>query len=94
MSKLGKRPQAEQIINTLREIDVMTANGRTIQEASKQAGISEQTYYRWRKIYGSLRVDQAKKLKEVEAGNLRLKKLVVELSLREAMLKEIVRENY
>ena len=62
--------------------------------ACKQASISEQTYYRWRKIYGGLRVDQAKKLKEIEAENTRLKKLVADLSLREAMLKEVVRGNF
>ena len=90
----GKRYKAEQIVNMLREIDVKTANGKTIPEACKQASISEQTYYRWRKIYGGLKVDQARKFKEIEAENARLKKLVAEISLREAMLKEVVRGNY
>ena len=90
----GKRYKAEQIVNMLREIDVKTANGKTIPEACKQAGFSEQTYYRWRKIYGGLKVDQARKFKEIEAENARLKKLVAEISLREAMLKEVVRGNY
>lgn len=94
MAATGKRYKAEQIVNILREIDVKTANGKTIPEACKQAGISEQTYYRWRKIYGGLKVDQAKKLKEMEAENARLKKLVADLSLREAMLKEVVKGNY
>jgi cell division protein FtsB len=94
MSNSGKRYTAEQIIHILREIDVLSSNGHSLQMACKQAGISEQSYYRWRKIYGGLRVDQAKKLKEIEAENVRLKKLVADLSLREAMLKEVARGNF
>lgn len=94
MASTGKRYKPEQIVTILREIDVKTVNGMTIPEACKQAGISEQTYYRWRKIYGGLKVDQARKLKEIEAENSRLKKLVADLSLREAMLKEVVKGNY
>lgn len=94
MATTGKRLKAEQIVNLLREIDVFMANGKTLLEACKQAGISDKSYYRWRKIYGGLKVDQARKLKEIEAENARLKKLVADLSLREAMLKEVVRGNY
>lgn len=94
MAALGKRFKAEQIVNLLREIDVMTTNGKSLLEACKQIGISDKSYYRWRKIYGGLRVDQARKFKEIEAENARLKKLVAELSLREAMLKEVVKGNY
>lgn len=94
MAALGKRFKAEQIVNLLREIDVMTTNGKSLLESCKQAGISDKSYYRWRKIYGGLRVDQAKKFKEIEAENARLKKLVAELSLREAMLKDVVKGNY
>jgi len=94
MAATGKRYKAEQIVNMLRDIDVKTANGKTIPEACKQIGISEQTYYRWRKIYGGLKVDQARKLKEMETENARLKKLVAEISLREAMLQEVVKGNY
>ena len=94
MAATGKRYKAEQIVNMLREVDVKTANGKTIPEACKQIGISEQTYYRWRKVYGGLKVDQAKRFKEIEAENAKLKKLVAEISLREAMLKEVVRGNY
>ena len=72
----------------------MTTRGKTIPEACKQAGISDKSYYRWRKIYGGLKVDQAKRFKEIEVENARLKKLVAELSLREAMLKDVVRGNY
>ena len=94
MAATGKRYKAEQIVNHLREIDVVAVNGRTVPEACKRIGISEQTCYRWRKSYGGLKVDQAKKFKEIEAENARLKKLVAEISLREAMLKEVVRGNY
>ena len=94
MAATGKRYKAEQIVNHLREIDVVAVNGRTVPEACKRIGISEQTCYRWRKRYGGLKVDQAKKFKEIEAENARLKKLVAEISLREAMLKEVVRGNY
>jgi len=94
MAATGKRYKAEEIVNKLREIDVKTANGKTIPEACKQIGISEQTYYRWRKVYGGLKVDQAKRFKEIEAENAKLKKLVAEISLREAMLKDVVRGNY
>lgn len=93
MAALGKRYKPEQMVNLLREIDVMMGNGKTLLEACKQAG-SDKSYYRWRKIYGGLKVDQAKKFKEIEVENAKLKKLVAELSLREAMLKEVVRGNY
>ena len=94
MASIGKRYKPEQIMNLLRVIEVMMANGKTLLEACKQAGISDKSYYRWRKIYGGLKVDQARKFKEIEAENARLKKLVAELSLREAMLKEVVKGNY
>ena len=63
----------------------MTTHGKTIPEAAKQSGVSDKSYYRWRKIYGGLKVNQAKRFKEIEAENTRLKKLVAELSLLEAM---------
>ena len=94
MGSIGKRFKPEQIVNLLREIEAMMANGKTLLEACKQAGISDKSYYRWRRIYGGLKVDQARKFKEIEAENSRLKKLVAELSLREAMLKEVVKGNY
>ena len=94
MASTGKRFKPEQIVNLLREIEVMMANGKTLLEACKQAGISDKSTYRWRRIYGGLKVDQARKFKEIEAENARLKKLVAELSLREAMLKEVVKGNY
>jgi len=80
----------EQIITKLREADIHLGQGKTVKEASKLLEISEQTYYRWRREYGGMDVTQAKKLKEVEKENLRLKKLVADLSLDNAILKEVL----
>ena len=89
-----KHYTAEQIIGMLREAEVLQSQGMTIGEASRKLGISEQTYYRWRKEYGGMRVDQAKRLKELERENARLKKLVADLSLDKDILKEAVRGNF
>jgi len=86
-----KRFGAEEVINKLREVEVMLSNGSTIGEASKKIGVTEQTYYRWRKQYGGMKVEQAKRLKELEKENSRLKKLVADLSLDNAILKEVSR---
>ena len=83
----------EQIINKLREVEVLISQGATAIEASRKAGITEQTYYRWRREYGGMRIDQAKRLKELEKENTRLKKLVAELSLDISILKEAARGN-
>jgi len=88
-----KRFSAEEIVNKLREADVLLSQGQTIVEVCKQIGITDQTYYRWRKEYGGLKTDQAKRLKELERENGRLKRLVAELSLDKAMLQEVVRGN-
>ena len=90
----GKRLQPEQIITLLRQIDVLTANGKTLAQACQEVGTVEQSYYRWRKMYGGLRVDQAKKFKDLEVENARLKKLVADLSLREVMLQEVIKGNF
>jgi len=71
----------EQIIRKLREVELMTNQGATVKQACKKIEVTEQTYYRWRKDYGGLRVDQAKRLKELEKENARLKKLVADRSL-------------
>jgi transposase-like protein len=94
MSTTRKRFTAEQIVRKLREAEVELAKGRTIGQACKQLGITEQTYYRWRKEYGSLKTDQARRLKELERENARLKKLVADLSLDNAILKEAASPNY
>ena len=92
MGKKGYR--AEGIIGKLREVELLTAQGQTFSFAICQIGVSEQTYYRWRKQYGGLKVEQAKKFKEVEAENARLKKLVADLSLDNAILKEVASKNF
>ena len=85
-----KQFTAEQIITKLREAEVLLSQGMTVIEAARKLEISEQTYYRWRKEYGGLDTTQAKKLKEIEKENLQLKKLVADLSLDNAILKEVL----
>ena len=84
----------EQIINKLREAEVHINQGMSISEASRKIGVTQQTYYRWRKEYGGLRIEQAKKLKSLEKENTQLKKLVADLSLDNAILKEAAEGNY
>jgi transposase-like protein len=92
MSK--KRYTSEQIITKLREVEIMLSKGSTIGEASKRIGVTDQTYYRWRKQYGGMKVEQARRLKELEKENFRLKKLVADLSLDNAILKEVSKGNF
>jgi putative transposase len=89
-----KRYSSEQIIVHLREAEVELAKGQTSAEVCRKLGITEQTYYRWRKEYGSLRVDQVRRLKDLERENARLKKLVAEQALGLAILKEASSGNY
>ena len=84
----------EQTINKLREAEIHINQGVSISEASRKIGVTEQTYYRWRKEYGGLRIEQAKRLKSLEKENTRLKKLVADLSLDNAILKEASEGNY
>ena len=88
-----KRPGPEQIVTLLRQIEVSTSQGKTILLACREAGISDQSYYRWRKEYGGLDLDQARKMKELEKENLRLKRLVADLSLEKQVLKDIASGN-
>ena len=88
-----KRHSTEQIISKLREAEVELAKGRNVAQVCKKLAVAEQTYYRWRKEYGGLRMDQAKRLKELEKGNARLKKLVAEAELDKAILREAARSN-
>jgi len=91
---MGKRFKAEEIVMKLREIELAQSKGMDIPQACRQAGVSEQSYYRWRKEYGGMKIDQAKKYKELDRENVRLKKLVADLSLDNAMLKEINKGNF
>ncbi len=84
-----KKFTVEQIIIHLREVEVMCSQGKTIGEAVRQIGVTEQTYYRWRKQYGGVSISDAKRLKELEKENVRLKKLVADLSLDNAILKDV-----
>ena len=90
----SKRHSPEQIIGKLREAEVELAKGATIAQVARKLEITEHTYYRWRTEYGGMRVDQAKRLKELEVENTRLKKLVADLSLDKAILKEAASGNY
>ena len=84
----------EQIINKLREAEVMLSQGATLAVIWKKIGVSDCTYYRWRKEYGGMRVEQAKRLQELEKENSRLKRLVADISLDNAILKEAARGNF
>ncbi len=88
------RYKPEQIVNLLRQIEVEIANGKTTPQACKEAEITQQTYYRWRKEYGGLKLDQAKRLKELERENAKLKRLVAELSLEKQILKDVAEGNF
>ncbi len=89
-----KRHTTEEIVMKLREADVLQSKGQTVLEACRQIEISEQTYYNWRKEYGGLKIDQAKRFKQMEQENGRLKRLVADLSMDNAILKEAARGNY
>jgi transposase-like protein len=82
---------AEQIVMKLRQIEVLQGQGKSVAAACKEVGTTEQSYYRWRKEYGGLNVDQAKRLKQLEDENGRLKKLVADLSLEKQVLSDIAR---
>jgi len=88
-----KRFSPEQIVTLLRQIEVATAQGKSISIACREAGISDQSYFRWRKEYGGLDVDQAKKMKVLERENAHLKRLVADLSLEKQVLKDIASGN-
>ena len=88
-----KRFSAEQIVVVLRQIEVLLSQGKSPSVACREAGISQQSYYRWRKEYGGLELDQAKRMKDLERENVRLKRLVADLSLEKQVLKDVASGN-
>ena len=88
-----KRFTVEQIIHNLREADVLLSQGKTVGEVCRRIGVSEQSYYRWRKEYGGLKIAQARRLKELEQENVRLKRAVADLTLDKLILKEAAAGN-
>ena len=90
----GKRYTAEQIIGHLRQAEIRISEGKTVAEVVRELGVSEQTYYRWRKEYGGMEVEQLRRLKELEQENTRLKHLVADQALDNAILKEVSRGNF
>ena len=91
---MGKKRSAEEIIRKLREAEVLLSQGETISQMTRKIGVSDQTYYKWRKEYGGLKINQAKRLKDLEQENNRLKKLVADLSLDNAILREVSSGNF
>jgi len=89
-----KRFKPEEIIQKLREAEVLLSQGKNVAEACRQIGVTDQTYYRWRKEYGGVRTDQAKRLKELDRENARLKKLLAEAELDKAILREAASGNF
>ena len=89
-----KKHCVEQIIHKLREAEVLLSQGKPVAEVCRSLGITEQTYYRWRKEYGGLKAEQAKRMKELEKENERLKRLVAELSLEKQVLRDVAQGNF
>lgn len=91
--KRGQKTGAEQVVLKLRQIEVQTAQGKSLALARKEAEISEQSYYRWRKEYGGLQIDQARRMKDLERENARLRRLVADLSLEKQVLADVAAGN-
>lgn len=90
----SKKHRPEEIIGKLREAEIVLAQGGTTPEACRRIGVTEQTYYRWRKEYGGLKVDQARRMKELEKENSRLRRAVSDLTLDKLILQEAARGNF
>ena len=90
----GKKHSPEQIVRHLRDAEAGLTAGRTVGQICQEIGVSEQTYYRWKSLYGGMKTHELRRLKELESENLRLKKLVADLSLDVAMLKELAEGNF
>ena len=90
----GKRPKPEEIVSKLRQVEVLQGQGMPIADAVRQIGVTQQTYYRWRKLYGGMGREQLKRLKELEKENQRLRRAVSDLTLDKLILEEAARGNY
>jgi putative transposase len=90
----GKRSTPEQIVAKLRQVEVLTAQGKPVAEAVRAIGVTEPTYYRWRSEYGGLKLDQVKRLRQLEAGNARLRRAVSDLTLEKLVLQEAASGNF
>ena len=91
--KRGQKTGAEQVVLKLRQIEVQTAQGKSLAIACREAELSEQSYYRWRKEYGGLQIDQARRMKDLERENARLRRLVADLSLEKQVLADVAAGN-
>jgi putative transposase len=94
MGMAGKRSTPEQTVAKLRQVEVLTGQGKSVAEAVRAIGVTEPTYYRWRSEYGGLKLDQVKRLKQLEAENARLRKAVADLTLEKVILKEAASGNF
>ena len=91
---MAKRPKAEEIVSKLRQVDVLVSQGQSVAASIRAIGVTEVTYYRWRKEYGGLKSDQVKRLKDLETENSRLRKAISDLTLDKLILQEAARGNY
>ena len=91
---MAKRAKPEEIIAKLREVEVRLSQGESVEKAVKSIGVTEQTYYRWRKEYGGLQVNQAKRLKDMEKENARLRKAISDLMLDKQILEEVIKGKF
>jgi transposase-like protein len=91
---MGKRHKPEEIVSKLRQVDVLTGQGSTVADAVRQIGVTEFTYYRWRKEYGGLQTNQVKRIKDLEQENARLRRAVSDLTLDKLILQEASKGNY
>lgn len=91
---MGRRHKPEEVVAKLRQVDVLTAQGSTVADAVRQIGVTEFTYYRWRKEFGGLRTSQVKRIKDLEQENARLRKAVSDLTLDKLILQETAKGNY
>jgi transposase-like protein len=91
---MARRPKPEEIVSKLRQVDVLVSQGKSVADSVRSIGVTEVTYYRWRKEFGGLKLDQVKRLKELETENVRLRKAIADLTLDKLILKEAASGNW